>query len=408
MTESFPTPEHPGRGVFICEQVLALARMHEMTVLFPRPVLPGIPSSALEARARTLDRSHPGSARAPEPAPPVRVLRPGYFYIPRHRGLRTRQLASLVRRTLLTASEPFDVVHAHWLAPAGWAAILGAAGLGVPVVVTAHAGDVYRDLRYAGRMRVAQVVVRRATRLIAVADYFREPLLRAGATPGKLRVIHNGVDLGVFAPAEREQARLDLQLPAGVPIYLYIGNLEEAKGAADVVEAFFAWAPAEAILVVAGNGRLWASFARRAAGSNGRMILRGWQAHDAVARYLVAATCFVLPSYAEGNPVTVLESLCCGTPVIGSAIPAIGSLIDEGKNGLLVPPGDVRELGSALCTVLTRTWNPAMIAQRAAARYGWQAIASDISETYEEALAETDAARVPSPAPGSHALMPPR
>lgn len=408
LTESFPTPEHPGRGVFIREQVQALARTHEMTVLFPHPALPGIQSSTLEPRAETLDRNHSGRPAALGPVPCVSVLRPGYFYVPRHRGIRAHQLAWLVRHTLRTTLEPFDIVHAHWLAPAGVAAIMGTVGLDIPIVVTAHAGDVYRDLRYAKHVRVAQQVAKQASRIIAVAEYFREPLARVGTASEKLRVIPNGVDMNVFIPADRNAARRELQLPAEAPLYLYIGNLEEAKGVGDVVDAFFAYAPPAAMLVVAGTGPLWERFTRRAAASGGRMILRGWQPHDTVARYLVAADCFILASYAEGNPVTVLESFCCGTPVIGSSIPAIAPLVDEGKNGLLIPPGDVRALGQAMCGMLALPWNHAAIAQQAAAHYDWQTVAARISEVYAEAIVEVHARREGPGVPCPRLKAPPR
>ncbi|HVA55833.1 MAG TPA: glycosyltransferase [Gammaproteobacteria bacterium] len=408
LTESFPTPEHPGRGIFIREQVKALSQTHAVTVLFPRPTLPGIRSSSLEPRAEALDSNHPDRPAAAGPAPRLSILRPGYFYVPRNRSIRVHQLARLLRRTLGEVLEPFDIVHAHWLAPAGAAAVLGTAGLNIPVVVTAHAGDIYRDLRHAKHVRVAQQVAKQASRIIAVADYFREPLARVGAAPEKLSVIHNGVDLNVFVPGDRDKARAELQLPAGVPLYLYIGNLEEAKGAADLVETFFAHAPAAAMLVVTGTGPLWGRFARRAAASGGRMILRGWQPHEAVARYLTAADCFVLPSYAEGNPVTVLESLCCGRPVIGSSIPAIAPLIEEGKSGLLISPGDIPALGLAMRILPKMQWDAVAIARQAAVRYGWSAVAARISEVYAEAVAEDRVRRTASCGPEFIPAAPPR
>ncbi len=382
LTESFPTPEDPGRGVFIREQVDALSRLHEIRVLFPRPALPVIASALLEPRAESLD-----SGACFQLRPEVEVDRPAYFYVPRHRGIRAWQIAQAVRCTLRKAPSPYDIVHAHWLSPAGLAAVRGVAEAGIPVVVTAHAGDVYRDLKQPRYFQMAQQVIRGTSRIIAVTDYFREPLLQAGATPEKLRVIPNGVDVGLFAPADRDRARTELRLPTNVPLYLYIGNLQTAKGVADVVEAFFAYALPQAVLVIAGTGPLWKGFSRRASESGGRMILRGWQSHDSVARYLAAADCFVLASYAEGNPVTVLESLCCGRPVIGNSISAIAPLIEEGKNGLLVPPGDVPALGRAMRALPDIHWEHTVIAQQAASRYGWASVAQRISEVYGEAVA---------------------
>lgn len=381
LTESYPTSEHPGRGIFIQEQAAALASHHEVSVLFPQPSLPGVPSKWLERQAKSLD----ADAVCAIPTG-IHLLRPEYFYVPRHRGVRGRQLTYILRNTLRqTFPRPFDVVHAHWLAPAGFAAVRAVTGMDIPVVVTAHAGDVYRDLKQPRHRHVAREVAKRASRIIAVAEYFRGPLAEIGATEAKVRVIPNGVDLAVFTPLERDRARTELQLPQGVPIYLYIGNLELAKGAADVVEAFFAHAPAEAVLVVAGTGPLWKQFEQRVKQFPGRMLLRGWQAHKRVAWYLAAADFFVLASYAEGNPVTVLESLCCGTPVIGSTIPAIAPLIMSGVNGLLVEAGRVEALGKAMNIALSVQWDRAAIVRAAAARYGWVNVAERIAAVYAEA-----------------------
>lgn len=399
LTESYPTPEHPGRGIFVREQVEALAGAHAVTVLFPRPMLPGIPSSMLEPHAKTLDQPN----RPQTTMGTVRVERPGYLYVPRHRGIRAHQIATLLRRILREASHPFDLVHAHWLAPAGRAAVLGAADLGIPVVVTAHAGDVYRELRYPKHKLIAQQVIQRASRIIAVAEYFREPLKELAEKPEKIAVIPNGVDLSMFKVGDQVAARSNLNLPFGMPLYLYIGNLQQAKGVMDVVEAFFAGAPPDAVLVVAGTGPLWPYLARRAQASSGRLILRGWQDHGAVAQYLAAADCFVLASYAEGNPVTVLESLCCGTPVIATSIPAIVPLINEGRNGLLVPPGNITSLAHAMRILPAMTWNAGEIATHAAQRYGWEAVATRISDVYDAAVA-TSHRPLPMPMPVSSEL----
>ncbi len=383
LTETFPTAEHPGRGIFIREQVTALADRHEITVLFPRPWLPGIPSRWLESRARNLEVQIP-----PPTVLPIPVKRTPYLYIPRNREIRSRQLAALARRELFASGIRYDLVHAHWLSPPGLAAIRAVGDAPIPTVVTAHAGDVYRDLDQAAYRPAARTVVERATRIIAVADYFRGPLEGLGTDPGRMKIIPNGVDTRLFRPKERGAARLALGLPPEGFLFLYVGNLEPAKGVLDTVHAFFSGAPEKARLLLAGTGSLWTDLERRARHSEGRLILRGWQSHESVSQYLAAADCFVLPSYGEGNPVTVLENLCCGTPVIGSAIPALSSLIQPGQNGLLVPAGAVLELGTAMQEVTRRRWDTEAISSRAQSRFGWTTVADQISSVYDEAVAE--------------------
>ncbi len=383
LTETFPTAEHPGRGIFIRAQVTALAGRHEITVLFPRPWLPCIPSRWLESRARNLEAQTTFTGVLP-----ATVKRPAYLYVPRNRRVRSRELAALARRELFSGGIPYDLIHAHWLSPPGLAAIRAVGDAPIPTVVTAHAGDVYRDLGQAAYRSTARTVVERATRIIVVADYFRAPLEGLGADPGRMRIIPNGVETRLFRPMAREATRHALDLPQEGPLFLFLGNLEPAKGVADIVRAFFSSAPEKARLLLAGTGSLWADLERRARHSEGRLILRGWQSHESVSQYLAAADCFILPSYGEGNPVTVLESLCCGTPVIGSAIPALISLIQPGQNGLLVPAGAVSELGSAMREIVGRSWDREAISREAQSRFGWTTVTDQISSVYAEAVAE--------------------
>jgi glycosyltransferase involved in cell wall biosynthesis len=383
LTETFPTVEHPGRGIFIRAQVTALADCHEITVLFPRPWLPGVPSRWLESRARKLETRTPFSDVLP-----VTLKRPPYLYVPRNREIRSRQLAALARRELFDSGEHYDLIHAHWLSPPGLAAIRAVADAPIPVVVTAHAGDVYRDLARSAYRLTARTVVGGATRIIAVADYFRDPLESLGADPDRMRIIPNGVDTRLFRPQDRGATRQALDLPQECPLFLYVGNLEPAKGVLDTVHAFFSSAPEKARLLLAGTGSLWTDLERQARHSEGRLILRGWQSHESVSQYLAAADCFVLPSYGEGNPVTVLESLCCGTTVIGSAISALTALIKPGQNGLLVPAGAVSELGFAMQETTRRRWDREAISREAQSRFGWITVAAQISSVYAEAVAE--------------------
>lgn len=391
LTESFPTRAHPGRGIFLAEQARALSHSHVVDVLFPQPFFPGVPSRWLEPRARQVDVAGDRmTLDGPKP------LRPRYFYLPRMRRVRARALGSLAARELAGAKPRYDLIHAHWLSPPGLAAVRAARMAGIPAVVTAHAGDVYRDLENPRFRRLAEEVVRLASVVIAVAEYFRDPLLGLGLDPERLEIIPNGVDTSIFHPMDQAEARRSLGLPLAGPLYLYIGNLVPAKGVTDLVEAFFSHAPAEAHLVLAGTGPLAEVLRIRAQRSRGRMVVRGLQAHAAVARYLAAADAFLLPSYGEGNPVTVLESLCVGRPVIGSSIPALQSLIQDGRNGFLVAPGDRARLGQAMCQLPETSWDFARIAQSAENRFGWPVIVRAIGAAYEKACAHDGKLRPPA------------
>jgi teichuronic acid biosynthesis glycosyltransferase TuaC len=387
-TESYPTPEHPGRAVFLEEQARALAAQGcRVTVLFPRPFWPLVPGRWLEPRARR-DGERPWVPRADDPP----VHRPRYFYLPRLRGPRIRSLARLLDDQL--DREPYDLVHAHWFGPAAVAAVRAAGPRGIPVVVTAHGGDVYRELDQPRHRRRAVEAGRGAARVIAVARHLADRLEALPGLGGKVRVVPNGIDEERFRPSSRESARRRLGWPVDGRLVLYAGALVPAKGLLELERAFARLAVRTEMrdvrLVVAGTGPLAGSLElwREREALRTRVDLRGWQDHDRMADVLNAADVFVLPSHAEGNPVTVLESLACGTPVVGTAIAALAEILTPGCDGLLVPPRNEEALADALVDVLARPPDRDELARRARERYAWGSVARRIVGVYAEARGE--------------------
>ena len=135
----------------------------------------------------------------------------------------------------------------------------------------------------------------------------------------------------------------------------FVGRCEAAKGIFDLLEALrtnCAWHP-EARLECAGDGDLQAvADHAEALGIRSRVNLRGWIDVEERSRLLARATVFVLPSHAEGLPVSLLEAMGAGCAVIASDAGGIPDAIVNGGNGLLVPAGDVAALAAALDHVL--------------------------------------------------------
>jgi glycosyltransferase involved in cell wall biosynthesis len=84
----------------------------------------------------------------------------------------------------------------------------------------------------------------------------------------------------------------------------------------------------------------------------GCVVLRGWLSNEAVRREIVAARAMVLPSFAEGLPVVVMEAMALGRPVISTFVAGIPELVGEGITGYLVPAGSVERLAEAMRRVL--------------------------------------------------------
>ena len=225
---------------------------------------------------------------------------------------------SLVRRLRAVARDA-DLVHAHWLAGAAVARFAGR-----PFVVTLHGtGSAGRlsDLSLAARApALVRFLLRPASAVICVSDVLAETMRSIGVEHA--RCIPNGVDIPTERLDETEE-----------PFVLYAGRLSPEKGIGELVEATRGMR-----LVVAGDGPL------RALVPNAL----GFVPHDELERLYDRAAIVVLPSYREGLPICVLEAMAHGRPVVATTVGGIPQLVEDGRTGLLVEPGDAEGLRAAL------------------------------------------------------------
>jgi glycosyltransferase involved in cell wall biosynthesis len=146
---------------------------------------------------------------------------------------------------------------------------------------------------------------------------------------------------------------------------LYVGRLPEEKGLRNLIDAWKA-AACPGRLIIAGEGPL-APFVEGEASRSPSISFLGGRSPEQVYDLLADARALVFPStWYEGMPRVIVEALSHGTPVIATRIGSMTEMISEGKNGWLVPPGDVRELAASIANVFR--FGRAMGAIRASAR----------------------------------------
>ncbi len=260
--------------------------------------------------------------------------------------LRARDPRSLLRAVLGIRRElrrrPVDVVHAHNVR-AALAARLGLVRVGrrPRLVCTVH-GLADDDYPQAARLlgRCADVVV-------AVSSDVRDRLVGAGLDGGRVQVVENAT-AGV-APPERAVARRELGLDPDRPVVLCVARLAAPKRHDLLVDAW-SLLPGDAQLLVAGDGPERAGVARRVtdAGLADRVTLLG-DRRD-VDRLLGASDVLVLASDREGLPVSVLEAMSAGVPVVASAVGGLRTL--DAATVELVAPGSASELARGVARVL--------------------------------------------------------
>ena len=138
--------------------------------------------------------------------------------------------------------------------------------------------------------------------------------------------------------------------------FVFVGRLDTMKGLLPLVEAvrILAGEGREFKLIVVGDGPMRAAVAEKIKRYQlqERITLRGWMSSEDVQREILAATAFVLPSFAENLPVAIMEALALGRPVITTYIGGIPELVRNDVCGWLVPPSSVTDLVAAMRDVL--------------------------------------------------------
>ncbi|HEY0833853.1 MAG TPA: glycosyltransferase family 4 protein [Azospirillum sp.] len=284
-------------------------------------------------------------------------------HIPTHvDGGRLRKLLAAVRAlgrfAGVAAAGRVDVVHVHFSAHASFyrqsAFILLCALLGIPRVGQAHAGAF--PTFYAGcgplRRRYVRFVLNRLDRLFVLSrewgDFYGDLYPRE-----RLVVIPNPV---VVPPAVDEGPAADQGPEADDgPVVLALGRLGPGKGTYDILDAI------PAVVARFPTARFWFggdgevdTVRARIAGEPwaDRVRLLGWVDGAEKEAVLRAADVFLLPSYAEGLPMALLEAMAYGLPVVTTPVGGIPQAIAHGETGLLVDPGDVPALRAAIESLL--------------------------------------------------------
>jgi glycosyltransferase involved in cell wall biosynthesis len=200
--------------------------------------------------------------------------------------------------------------------------------------VTVHGPTEFSDttaLRYPQRIREALFVV-------ATSDYARSQLLTMLPTDvwDKVRVVACGVDLSGFGSADHRPGNDELRI-------LYVGTLVGRKGQPVLLEAFAGLrgrgVPAHLTLVGDGPERDALGELAARLGIADDVTFTGGLGHDDVREQYARTDVFCLPSFAEGQPVVLMEAMAAGLPVVSTRIAGIAELVEDGASGFLVHAG---------------------------------------------------------------------
>jgi glycogen synthase len=305
---------------------------------------------------------------------------------------RLRQLYGVPAAGVLTTIGPVALVHAHLgedlaLLPL---AVLAARVHRTPLVITIHCSLRHtlesRDLRTSlltslgGRLE--RWACEQADGIIVLTERLAELKRRDGLAPDAIHVVPPGVDVELFQGVHHDPFP-DL----GGPLIVFAGRLVPEKGVDTLVRAAALLKTAGASLLLVGDGperrQLEETAARLDIGN--RVRFTGFVPHDSIPSILRRADVFVLPSLSEELGSVLLEAMHSGAAIVASRTGGIPALIQHGRNGLLVSPGDASELAAAIDRLLSEPVFASRIrgmALRDAGNRDWSTVAERVRAIY--------------------------
>ncbi|MES3042336.1 glycosyltransferase family 4 protein [Sphingomonas faeni] len=280
------------------------------------------------------------------------------------------------------AVHPFDMLHAQYGYPTGWATMIAARRLGLPCVVSIQGGDGHwvGSCCETHRLAMVRVLDHAGALLIGGNSFAGEVHDRLGTALDRFTIVPGAVDTDHFTPASNAA-------PEGPVRLLYHGRVDRRKGVLDFLKAL-PDVRGEWHATISGIGPdVEAAHALATDLSlTDRVTFSGYADYDAVPELYRAHDVFVSPTYAEGFSNTILEAMACGLAVVSCHAVGVVDCVRHDENGLLTDPGDVPALAASLTRVITDTALRTRLATAALAEcrrvYSWDAVGQQIVGIY--------------------------
>lgn len=380
MPSWYPSAEHPLNGVFFQDQARALRDAgHRVGVLFPH--LRRLRSFGI----RPLRENHGQITSEMEEGIPT--VRWNGWNVPAAR-LRPRLFSDKAERLLITYRDEFgapDLVHAHSCFWAGAAAERLRRRYGLPYVLTEHHSSFICGGISSWKRPIVETSFSSSSRLLSVSDELRRHM-RPFAENRSIDVVPNMVDTSYFVPPKHPRSRSPFR-------FLTISFLNENKAVDVLIRAFQRAFSADdpVMLEIGGDGPSRSALERLTSrlGLNDHIHFLGMLSRSAVRSAMHRADAFVLSSRRETFGVVLIEAMATGLPIVATRAGGPQEIVSS-RTGLLVEPGDVKDLAHALNEMHSRVskYSADLIRRHAVERYGRSAVVERLSAYYRSVASE--------------------
>lgn len=415
--------EQPGQGdsgglnVYVVELSKRLADAGVQVEIFTRSTQPKLPATTQLAPGVLVRSLRAGPQTAIDKAD-----------LPAHLCAFT---TALLRAEAEHRGRYFDLVHSHyWLS--GQVGTVASDRWNVPLIHSMHTMALVKNLQLARgdtaepQLRIVgeEQVVASADRLVANTRDEADDLIELyGAEPGRVDVVHPGVDLGVFHPGERNVDRELLGIPRSAQLLLFVGRIQPLKAPDVFIRAVAALVASRrgAHSGHGGNGahrahgeraehprELRAVLCGGASGPHSNQIreLRALACdlgvgdvvqfeppttRERLASWYRAADLLCVPSHSESFGLVAVEAQACGTPVVAADVGGLRTCLADGDTGVLIPSHDQHRWARVLSDLLADDGLRATMGANAARRaesFSWSATAGATLRIYGDAIRE--------------------
>jgi glycosyltransferase involved in cell wall biosynthesis len=260
-------------------------------------------------------------------------------------------LVNIIEAYTLLKKHKFDLIHSHGYR-ADVIGVLLSKAMGLPLISTCH-GFISNDHHLTIYNRLDRFMLRFARKIIAVSNGIRNQLIRSGIEGTRVLTIQNAVNVSFSSETitiNRQARRQACNLAEKDFVVGYVGRLSEEKGVGYLLEAISMLKESEVPvkLLVIGDGPQKKTLEDFVKGKSIEHVVFFAGFQNEIETWLPAMDVFVLPSLTEGTPMSLLEAMALGIPVVASSVGGVPQVVDSEENGILVSPGKPQDIEQAI------------------------------------------------------------
>jgi len=370
LTSTFPRWKNDSKPSFVFDLCIRLSKQFDVFVLSPH--FPG--------------------AKQYENLDDVKVYRFKYF-ITRYQKLSDMDgiLAALTNNKLNYMLIPFfllgglyallkysgkykpNLIHAHWIIPQGLFAYVNYKILKIPYIITVHGSDIFKLKRLS---YIKKLSLKNAKGITVVSDEINRKILKEIDSKLYTEVIPMGVDTHLFKPDIRNQSILKTYGIKG-PLLLFVGRIAPEKGIKYLIEAMpkiiEQYREIKLLIIGDGNQKKELKDLVKKKELKEHIIFIDSLSNKELPKYYATADIFVCPSLREGSPISYVESLACGTPIVVGDLP-IGREMTGDDRGEVAKQTDSNDLAHKIMILLRKNICENDLFRYVKLKYDWETI----------------------------------